>query len=201
MLRDIWHYGERSRVSPCTVALLKLSVLLFLRPTEIRSLRWSSYNRAKKWLEVEALKTDNTSDTYNHIVPLSRQSIEILEGLYELTGVSEYIFFSPVGKEPYPSENTANDSLKRLGYRGIQTAHGLRATAATILNEVLGFNRDWINVQLAHVVKDPNGTSYFRGKYLRDRIKMMQTWSDYIDDLLNGTSFVPVVSFEENSDE
>lgn len=197
MLRDIWDYENRSGINICTAFALRLHVLTFLRPTEIRSLEWSSYKRDSKRLEVVTLKTDNRSNTYNHIVPLSRQSIELLERLYPITGSSGYVFYSSVGKEPYLSENTVNDALKRMGYRGKQTAHGFRATAATILDEVLGFHPNWINAQLAHVVNDQNKTSYFRVKYLKHRVKMMQVWSDYIDDLLNGTSFVPVVSYEE----
>lgn len=201
MLRDIWDYENRIGINICTAFALRLSVLTFLRPTEIRSLKWSSFKRDSKRLEVETLKTDNRTNTYNHIVPLSRQSIELLERLYLITGSSDYVFYSPIGKEPYLSENTVNDALKRMGYRGKQTAHGFRATAATILNEVLGFHPDWINAQLAHVVKDQNDNSYFRVKYLKQRVKMMQVWADYIDDLLNGTSFVPVVSYEDDEKE
>lgn len=80
--------------------------------------------------------------------------------LYPITGSSGYVFYSPVGKESYLSENTVNDALKRIGYRGKQTAHGFRATAATILDGVLGFHPNWINAQLAHVVNDQNKTSY-----------------------------------------
>jgi len=66
------------------------------------------------------------------------------------------------------------------------TAHGFRAMARTILDEVLGFRPDFIEHQLAHAVKDPNGRAYNRTAHIKERHKMMQTWSDYLDDLKNG---------------
>jgi integrase len=90
------------------------------------------------------------------------------------------------------SENTLNAALKRLGYgKDVMTTHGFRAMARTILDEVLGFRPDFIEHQLAHAVKDPNGRAYNRTAHLPERHKMMQTWADYLDGLKNGAQILP----------
>lgn len=90
------------------------------------------------------------------------------------------------------SENTLNAALKRLGYgKDIMTAHGFRAMARTILDEILGFRPDFIEHQLAHAVKDPNGRAYNRTAHLAERRKMMQSWADYLDELKAGAQVIP----------
>jgi integrase len=83
------------------------------------------------------------------------------------------------------SENTVNGALRRLGYATDEemTGHGFRAMARTILDEVLGFRVEWIEMQLAHKVKDPNGRAYNRTAFLKGRKEMMQRWADYLDGL------------------
>lgn len=82
------------------------------------------------------------------------------------------------------SENTINGALRRLGYAGDEmTGHGFRAMARTILDEVLEFRVEWIEHQLAHEVKDPNGRAYNRTAFLAGRREMMQRWADYLDKL------------------
>ena len=89
------------------------------------------------------------------------------------------------------SENTLNAALRRLGYsKETMTAHGFRAMARTILDEVLKVRVDFIEHQLAHAVKDPNGRSYNRTAHLEERRKMMQSWSDYLDSLKNGAQIL-----------
>ncbi len=90
------------------------------------------------------------------------------------------------------SENTINAALKRLGYgKDVMTGHGFRATARTILDEVLGVRVDFIEHQLAHAVRDPNGRAYNRTAHLPVRHKMMQQWADYLDGLKNGAEIIP----------
>ncbi|MGZ4970573.1 MAG: tyrosine-type recombinase/integrase [Methylobacter sp.] len=89
------------------------------------------------------------------------------------------------------SENTLNAALKRLGYgKDVMTAHGFRAMARTILDEVLGVRPDFIGHQLAHAVKDPNGRAYNRTAHLPERHKMMQQWADYMDGLKAGAQVI-----------
>ena len=91
------------------------------------------------------------------------------------------------------SNNAINAALRRMGYTTDQmTAHGFRATARTILDEVLGFRADYIEHQLAHAVRDPNGRAYNRTAHLPERATMMQAWADYLDNLRTGGNVVPL---------
>lgn len=82
------------------------------------------------------------------------------------------------------SENTINAAMRRMGFDSkTMTGHGFRAMARTVVDEVLGFRPDYIEHQLAHVVRDPNGRAYNRMAHLGERRKMMQEWADYLDKL------------------
>lgn len=122
----------------------------------------------------------------DHIVPLSRQTFDILKELEELRTTSKYVF--PSVKTPLESmsEDTIRQALIRLGFQGRHTAHGFRATARTILGEEIEYRTDIVEHQLAHTVKDPNGTAYNRTKFLRRRKQLMQLWADYLDALRQG---------------
>jgi integrase len=172
------------------ISALKLAPMLFVRPGELRAAEWEHIDfDTKEWRYlVTKTKTE-------HIVPLSSQAIIILQELQPLTGHGRFIFSSertPRG-DRCMSENTLNAALKRLGYgKDIMTAHGFRAMARTILDEILGFRPDFIEHQLAHAVKDPNGRAYNRTAHLKERHKMMQSWSDYLDNLKNGAQIIPI---------
>jgi integrase len=119
-----------------------------------------------------------------HLVPLSRQAVELLEDLQPLSGDRAHVF--PGGHDPRKpiSENALNAALRRLGYdKDTMTGHGFRAIARTLLDEELHFRPDYIEHQLAHAVRDPNGRAYNRTKHLPERRKMMQAWADYLDRL------------------
>jgi integrase len=171
------------------VCALKLAPLVFVRPGELRAAEWQHFDiEAKEWRYFVS-KTE-----VQHIVPLSSQAVAILEELHPLTGHGRFVFSSertPRG-ERCMSENTLNAALKRLGYgKDVMTAHGFRAMARTILDEVLGVRVDFIEHQLAHAVKDPNGRAYNRTVHLPERHKMMQQWADYLDCLKNGAQVIP----------
>ncbi len=161
------------------VCALKLAPLVFVRPGELLAAEWQHIDLdAKEWRYFVS-KTE-----VQHIVPLSTQAVKIFEELQPLTGHGRFVFSSertPRG-DRCMSENTLNAALKRLGYgKDVMTAHGFRAMARTILDEVLGIRVDFIEHQLAHAVKDPNGRAYNRTAHLLERHKMMQLWSDYLD--------------------
>ena len=171
------------------ICALKLAPLVFVRPGELRAAEWEHIDLdAKEW-RYYVSKTD-----VQHIVPLSSQAIKILEELHPLTGHGRFVFSSertPRG-DRCMSENTLNAALKRLGYgKDVMTAHGFRAMARTILDEVMGVRVDFIEHQLAHAVKDPNGRAYNRTAHLPERHKMMQAWADYLDGLKNGAQVIP----------
>ena len=125
-------------------------------------------------------------------MPLSRQAVEILKELHPLTGHGRYIF--PCNRTVLKpmSKNTLNGALRRLGFeKDVITLHGFRAVARTILDEVLQVRPDFIEHQLAHAVRDPNGRAYNRTAHLTERRGMMQTWADYLDGLKSGAKVIP----------
>jgi integrase len=167
---------------------LKLAPLVFARPGELRAAEWERFDfEAREW------RYFVSKTAVQHIVPLSNQAIEILTELKPLTGHGRYVFPSertPRG-DRCMSENTINAALKRLGYgKDVMTGHGFRAMARTILDEVLEVRVDFIELQLAHAVRDPNGRAYNRTAHLLERHKMMQTWADYLDSLKAGAQVV-----------
>lgn len=126
------------------------------------------------------------------IVPLPLQAVAILRDLHELTGRGRYVFPCPGQPDRPMSEAAVPVALHKLGYKGVQTAHGFRATARTILDEVLLQRPDFIEHQLAHAVRDPLGRAYDRTSHLSERRKMMQVWADYLDGLKQGAKVVPI---------
>lgn len=160
-------------------AALKCSALWFCRPGELRSLEWANVNWDDKRLEFIAEKT-----LQQHIIPLSTQSLELLKSLQMITGQGRYIFPSSRGFSRPISENTIRVALRTMGFgNDDMTAHGFRAMARTLLDEVLNYRIEWIEQQLAHTVKDANGRAYNRTKHLAQRFEMMQRWADYLDEL------------------
>lgn len=162
-----------------TVYALKLAPLVFVRPSELRGAKWADIDlEAKEWrYYVNKTKTE-------HIVPLSSQAVKLLADLKAISSHSPYVFPSIRSPQRTMSENTINTALRGLGYTSEQMCgHGFRAMARTILDEVLGYPIEVIEMQLAHAVKDANGRAYNRTKYREQRHKMMQHWSDYLDGL------------------
>ena len=171
------------------VCALKLAPLVFVRPGELRTAEWTHID-----LDAQEWRYTVSKTNTQHIVPLAAQAVAILQELKPLTGHGRYCF--PSERNPRGdrcmSENTLNAALKRLGYgKDVMTAHGFRAMARTILDEVLGVRIDFIEHQLAHAVKDPNGRAYNRTAHLPERHKMMQAWADYLDDLRLGANVLP----------
>lgn len=128
-----------------------------------------------------------------HLVPLCEQAIEILSELKQLTGRSKYVFPSARSFTRPMSNMAILAALRRMGYeKDTMTAHGFRAMARTILDEVLQVRPDYIEHQLAHAVRDPNGRAYNRTAHLQERRKMMQLWADYLDGLKRGAQVLPL---------
>lgn len=165
-------------------AALKLAPLVFLRPGELRSAEWAEIDlEAAEW-RIPAAKMKMRND---HIVPLSTQAVAILRDLHLVTGHRRFVFPNLRGGDTCMSANTINSALRAMGYpKEVHTAHGFRATARTILDEVLGERVDLIEHQLAHAVKDANGRAYNRTAHLPARREMMQRWADYLDKLRQG---------------
>ena len=179
VLKAIWAY----KGSIVVKAALKVLAYTFVRPGELRNARWEHMDlEGQEWRFV-ASKTGQ-----EHIVPLSRQVVEILEELWPLTGSTPYVFASLTRKGRPISDMAINRALQTMGFdtRSEITGHGFRASARTILVERLGFSPDAIELQLAHAVPDRLGTAYNRTKLLDERRRMMQVWADYLDRLRLG---------------
>ncbi len=160
---------------------IRLAPLVFVRPGELRHAEWKDVDLDSAEWRYTVTKTNT-----QHIVPLSSQAVEILRELHPLTGRGRYVFPSarnPKGDRPM-SDNAILAAMRRMGIpKDEMSGHGFRAMARTILDEVLGFRPDFIEHQLAHAVRDPNGRAYNRTAHLVERKAMMQDWADYLDQL------------------
>lgn len=162
-----------------------LTPMLFQRPGEIRAMEWSEIDFAEKRWEISADKMKMRSP---HIVPLPEQAIKLLKEIQPHTGRGKYVFPSVRGASRCLSENAVRTALRDLGYDNeTVTPHGFRATARTLLDEVLRYRVELIEHQLAHSVKDANGRAYNRTSFIDDRTEMMQAWADYLDKLRRGS--------------
>ena len=186
LMRSIHAYSGH----PTTVAALKLSPLLFVRPGELRTAEWAEIDLdAAEW-RIAGPKMKMKVD---HVVPLATQAVEILRNLHPITGHGRFVFPSIRTGERPMSENTINAALRGMGYSAeVHTAHGFRATARTIMDEVLGERVDFIEHQLSHMVRDTNGRAYNRTAHLPARREMMQRWADYLDKLRIGADVIPL---------
>jgi len=185
LLRSLDDY-QGSFVVGCA---LRLAPLVFVRPGELRHAEWTEINLdAAEW-RIPAAKMKMREQ---HIVPLSRQSVAIIQELFPLTGHGRYLFPSERTLSRPMSENTVNGALRRMGYtKDEMTGHGFRSMASTLLNE-LGFNRDWIERQLAHAERDNIRAAYNFAQHLPERRKMMQAWADHLDALKSGAKVIPM---------
>lgn len=168
---------------------MRLSALTFVRPGELRYWEWSEISDDGTEWRIPASKMKMRNP---HIVPLPRQAQAVIAELKPVTGGGKYLFPSArTGARPM-SENTVNAALRALGYSNDDmTAHGFRSMASTILNEE-GWNRDWIERQLAHAERDKIRGAYNYAEYLPDRRRMMQAWADLLDQLRAGAKVVPI---------
>ncbi|MEI6207273.1 MAG: integrase arm-type DNA-binding domain-containing protein [Desulfuromonadales bacterium] len=167
-----------SRITTCA---LMLTPMLMVRPGELRHMEWSELDFIKNEWNIPAGKMKMK---VAHLVPLARQAVAVLNEVRHVTGHGKYVFPSQRTSKRPMSDNTINAALRRLGFgKDEVTGHGFRATARTILDEVLQVRPDYIEHQLAHAVRDPNGRAYNRTAHLDERRKMMQLWADYLDEL------------------
>ena len=165
----------------------KLLALTFVRTSELIDARWEEFDfEAHRWnIPAERMKMDTP-----HIVPLARQTIEILELLRTITGSGALLF--PGERDPMKpmSNNTILFALKRMGYKGRMTGHGFRGLASTILHEQ-GYNHDHIELQLAHAPRNAVSAAYNHALYLVPRARMMQGWADYLEQTQRGGKVLP----------
>ena len=190
LLRDIDNYQGNVVVRMA----LRLLPYVFLRSRELRGGEWQEINFADAEWRVPA---DRMKMKELHIVPLSNQAVELLKEIKPYTGHSKYIFPSPMSNTRPISDMALLNALRRMGYeKGVMTVHGFRSMASTLLNEK-GYNRDWIERQLAHGERNKIRAAYNYAEYLPQRRKMMQEYADYLD-VLKASAKTKVIALRVN---
>jgi len=173
---------NKARLYMRTIRAIRLSLLTFVRPGELRQAYWSEFNLEKKewFIPAERMKSRRS-----HIVPLSTQAIEILKEQKEETKLlnTDRVFPSQIKIKDPMSDGTVRLALHRLGFKGTMTAHGFRALARTAIREELNVLPDIIEAQLAHKPSGSLGAAYDRATFLKERRQMMQDWADYLDNV------------------
>ena len=176
---------------PTTLAALRLAPLVFVRPGELRHAEWKEFDFDKaEWvIPAEKMKMPR-----QHRVPLARQTLAILKDLKTITGELRWLFPSVSSVMRPISENTVNAALRRMGYaKDEMCGHGFRAMAATRLNEMGRWNPDAIERQLAHEEQNATRRAYTHGaEYWYERVEMMQAWADYLDELREAGTVIPL---------
>jgi integrase len=171
---------------------LRLSPLVFTRPSELRTAKWADIDLESNEWRYRVSKTNTM-----HLVPLSKQAAKLFADIYPLSGHGEFVFQGGHDPKKPMSAAAINAALKRMGYDTQQdiTAHGFRAMARTILHERLNVDPHVIEHQLAHKVPDTLGAAYNRTKFIEQRTAMMQAWADYLDELRAGAKVLHIKSF------
>ncbi len=175
---------NEARLHNRTRRALKLLVLTFVRTVELIEAKWNEFDFENAVWEIpgERMKKENP-----HIVPLSKQAIELLKEQKAEVGHinTDWVFPNQVRPQKPMSNNTILKAIAALNYKGKQTGHGFRAFAMSTLKEHLGYRHEVVDRQLAHEHKDKINRAYDRAKFLPERVTMMQKWADYVDDVRN----------------
>jgi integrase len=176
-LPDLLRKIEVYQGTPVTRLAMKLMALTFVRTSELIGAKWAEFDlESARWdIPPERMKM-----RVQHIVPLSNQTIEILQMLQSLTGRTAWLFPNDRDDNKSMSNNTILKALERMGYKGRMTGHGFRGVASTILHEQ-GYNHEHIELQLAHTARNAVSAAYNHALYLEPRARMMQEWADYLD--------------------
>jgi len=178
---------ESANIHTLTRQAIKLLVLTAVRPGELRQAPWSEFDLDAALWTIPAVRMKARRP---HVVPLPRQAVDILRQLQEVTGRYTLVFAGANPERPM-SENTVNKALRQMGYEGRQTGHGFRHLLSTELNG-RGYNKDWIERQLAHGDTDEIRGTYNHAAYISQRSEMMQAWADSIDALCAGANVVSI---------
>lgn len=165
---------------PSICHALRVLPYVFVRSGELRGMTWEEVNLdAGEWV----IPAGRMKMRRPHVVPLARQVVRLLQSMRDYSGTSAFVFPGTLSASRCISDMGLLNALRRMGYGKEQmTVHGFRTTASTLLNEQ-GYNRDWIEAQLAHAERNVIRDAYNRAEYLPERRKMMQEWADHLDAL------------------
>jgi len=188
-LPQLLRHIEGYKGAATTRLAMKLMAMTFVRTTELIGARWVEFDLdSARWdIPAERMKMKTP-----HIVPLSAQAVNLLKTLQLITGHSRLLFPGERDHEKSMSNNTILKALKGMGYKGRMTGHGFRGVASTQLHE-MGFEHAHIELQLAHQDRDVVSAAYNHATYIKQRAKMMQVWSDYLDGCTSGK----VITFQQ----
>jgi integrase len=166
---------------------MKMMAQTFVRTSELICARWDEFDlEAKRWtIPAERMKMKTP-----HIVFLSRQAVEVLELLRDLSGSCDLLFPGEQNRNKPMSNMTILKALERMGYKGRMTGHGFRGLASTILHEQ-GYNHEHIELQLAHAPRNEVSAAYNHALYLEPRARMMQEWADFLERTQRGGKVLP----------
>lgn len=166
--------------SPHTRLAMKLMALTFVRTGELIRANWDEFEGLDGDEPLWRIPKERMKMRTPHIVPLSRQALEVIACLHQLRGHSDFLLPGERDRKNSMSNNTILFALYRMGYRGRMTGHGFRGVASTLLHE-LGWRHDLIELQLAHQERDLVSAAYNHATYIKERRKLMQAWADHLD--------------------
>ena len=173
---------------------LQLTPYLYQRPGNLRMMEWAEIDLDAALWTIPSMKMKRTVREKElgepHTVPLPTQAVALLRGIQPLTGRGRYVFPGERSHDRPLSDNSVRSALYSLDFGKEQSWHGFRASARTMLVDELNIDFNVIEANLAHAVKDANGTSYNRTKYIAQRFEMIQQWADYLDNLAAGGDVV-----------
>lgn len=179
---------------PVVRTALQLTPLLYQRPGNLRMMEWAELELDNAIWTIPSMKMKRTKlgkeQGDDHVVPLPTQAVTLLRDIKPLTGHGRYVFPGERDHERPLSDNAVRSALYAIGFGEEQTGHGFRASARTMLVDELNLDYKVIEANLAHTVKDANGTSYNRTKYITQRFEMTQKWADYLDRLSAGADVI-----------
>jgi integrase len=180
---------------PIVRTALQLTPLLYQRPGNLRMMEWAEIDLDAALWTIPSMKMKRTVHGKDqgeaHTVPLPTQAVTLLRSIHPLTGHGRYVFPGERSHDRPLSDNSVRSALYSLGFGKEQSWHGFRASARTMLVDELNIDYNVIEANLAHAVKDANGTSYNRTKYIAQRFEMIQQWADYLDKLARGAEVIP----------
>jgi len=193
-LAELLRASEAYNGGPIVRAALKLAPMLFQRPGNLRTMRWVDLDLDTALWSIPSEDMKRTkAEKINgqpHVVPLPRQAVAVLRDLHKLTGEREYVFPGLRDWRTPMSEAAVSAALHAMGYKDIHTWHGYRATGRTILRQVLKYQKDVIEAQLAHTGQITHGGAYDRATHVEERTDMLQVWADYLDKLTKGADVI-----------
>ncbi|MDE1220209.1 integrase domain-containing protein [Vibrio aestuarianus] len=182
-LPDLMRTLNKASITITTRCLLEWQLHTMTRPNEAATVEWKHIDFENAMWEIPA---DIMKMKRPHKVPLSPQSIQILETMRPISGHRQHVFTGHRDPNTHANTQTANMALKRMGFAGELVAHGLRSLASTTLNEQ-GFDPDVIEAALAHVDRNEVRRAYNRAEYIERRRKLMEWWSDHIEQASYGS--------------